>query len=98
LSVHRSDAERLVLLLNDGSRRDGQHVAVLLDNDGSVGVEPWAEFAAWVGDVDLDADGPRLRVQRPRGPCDLPLDGPALHRLELAAERVPLVDVGRAGF
>ena len=67
----------------DGRRRHGQHVGVLVDDDGGVGIQAGEELAAGIGDVDLDADRPRLRIERPGDPGDLPLDGLALHLLEL---------------
>ena len=83
------DAVILPLFAHDGGHGQGQDVGVLFGDDGRVGVEAGLKLGARVGDIDLDADRPRLRVERPGDPGDLPLDGPALHRLELDQARSP---------
>ena len=88
----------LAVLLDDRRRRDGQHVGVFLGDDGRIGIKAGPEPAAGVGDVDLDADRPRLRVERPGDPRDLPLDDPALHRLERHRGPVARVDLGGEGL
>ena len=71
-----------------------EHVGVLLGDDRRVGIEAGRSFPPGLG-MSISTRIVRVfGIERPGDPRDLPLDGLALHRLELDRGAIARVDLG----